>query len=254
MMHRGFPQTGFLFLFLFLLSSCAASHGTAPSALSPETGRIFIVAVEAEPLDSLRANGWMLLGSPQAPGGEADLSLISQAASLLAEEVESRGSALEPPVPRRHSIDPWSPALTLAREAAMLIAAASECEVLLRKERFRLPASAQTPSRSVLQNWYRGNVSALKPEELSAMAGASVVEIGLSDLSLLNDQLVLQILTKRIDPLSGEVRARSRVHQAVTVGPPEELFRQGGEAFKALFADAGKRLLPANLREIGLLP
>lgn len=244
----------FLFIPLMVLAACASYHATPPPDLYPETRRIVIVAVETEPSEPLRASGWTVIGASLAPGGGTDLFLLSEAASLLAEELENQESALEPRAPRRHSGETWSPALTLAREAAMLIASASGCEVLVRKEQFRLPASVQGPPLSALQNWYRQKASALKPQELEVIGRSSVLEIGLSDFSLTQDQLLIQILTKRIDPMSGEVRARSKVHESVTVRSPEELFRHGGETFKAVFAAAGKRLLETNLREIGLLP
>jgi len=240
---------------LFLaLPSCTPLQPSPTSNPYSEMRKITIVAVEAAPFNSAQGNGWVFLGPAYLPEEDADLSLISIAVSLFAEEFENKGAEVEAAPPSGAGRETWSPSLTLAREAATLISSASTCEAVVRNEQCRLPSSSRNHARSVFEDWYHRDNPALNAKELDQVGRFPVLELGLSDLSLVGDELLIQVLVKMVDPVSGAVRARSIGRTTVRVGSPEELFLYGGEKFKAVFAGAGRDLLEKNLQQMGILP
>jgi len=211
---------------------------------------ITIVAVEATPANRGQGSGWVFVGPASPPEGDGDLSFISSAVSHFSKELEKKGLT----VASGAEGETWSPARSLAKEAASLISSASAMEIFVREEPWRLPLSAQPNDRDALREWYRGHSSALGAKELEGAGRFPVLEIGLFQFSWVEDRLHLQILAKMVDPLSGKVRARSQGHASAWVGLPETLFLHGGERFKAVFAAAGRGLLERNLQEMGVLP
>lgn len=240
-------------LIFLTLTSCTGFRPVPTPEIFTEMKKIVIVAVEATLFNSAQVNGWVFLGPAHPPGGEADLSLISNAVSLLAKEIAYRNPGMEAGAPSGAPRETWSPALALAGEAATLISSASTCEVVVRQEQHNLPLSPRDNARSVLEGWYRRNHPALDARELKQVGPFPILELGLSDLFLDEDQLLIQILTKVVDPLSGKVKARSKGQAMVKVGSAEELFLHGGEKFKAVFSAAGRNILEKNLRDMGIL-
>jgi hypothetical protein len=214
--------------------------------------KMIIVAVEATPSVSKQMNGWVFLGPAYPSGAKEDLSLISSALSLMAGDLEDKGLG-RTGTSSNALRGTWSPALTLAKEAATLIAFDSACEVFVREEQYRLPLSPRDNARTVLEAWYRRNDPALSAEEIEKAGASPLLELGLSDFFLVDDQILIQILAKVVDPLSGEVRARAKGHAMVKVDSPEELFLHGGEDVKAVFAAAGRHLLEKTLKDMGIL-
>ena len=238
---------------LLALTSCIAFQATPTSSPYSEMRKITIVAVEATPPVSTQVNGWVFLGPAYPSVEDADLSLISGALSLIAGDLEDKGAAGEE-APSGALREPWSPALTLAREAAALISSASTSEVVVREKQYTLPSSPRENAHSVLEGWYTRNDPTLSAEELEEGEPSALLELGLSDLSVHEDHLLIHILAKVVDPSSGRVKARSRSRTAVKVGSPEQLFLDGGEKFKSVFAATGRDLLEKNLQAMGLLP
>jgi len=241
-----------LSLFILVLGACSASQKKPASAFFAEANRIVVVPVGVStncgPMD-----GWVLFGSAHPPEGDPGPALLSEALSLFAKELEhekqpsKRGTASD--AGRRT----WNPALSLAREAAGLISSASPYEVSVMEELHTLPSSGQSEPASLLQDWYRRNTSTLNPVELGELRKTRVLELGLSEYALLDDQLLLQVLVKIVDPSTGEVTARAGNQALVDIGSPEQLFTHGGRKFKTVFAAEGRRLLEKNLQDIGIL-
>lgn len=220
----------------------------------PETGRltesnrILVVPVEVAPVSQM--DGWTLFGS--AHPGEDGAVLLSDALALFSKEL---GHAHPAPSGRPGGVQgSWAPTRTLAIEAATLISSASRCEVLVREEPYMLSSSKRNDPHLLLQEWYRRNTSAMNPLELAQPAKSRILELGLPDYALLDDQLLLQVLVKMVDPSTGKVMARAGNRASVSIGSPEELFAHGGKRFKSVLAVEGKRLLEQNLRDLGILP
>jgi len=251
MMKKWIPCMPLIFL---ALPSCIPLQPNPISNPYSEMKRITIVAVEAAPPNSAQRNGWVFLGPAYPLDEDSDFSLISMAVSLFSKELENKGARVEAGPPSGAERETWSPSLTLAREAATLISSASACEAVVRNEQCRLPSSSRNNARSVFEDWYHRDNPALNAKELEQVGRFPVLELGLSDLSLLGDELLIQVLAKMVDPVSGAVRARSIGRTTVRVGSPEELFLYGGEKFKAVFAAAGRDLLERNLQQMGILP
>ena len=243
-----------LSLAIFILGACSASQKKPAPGLFAEPEKIIVVPVGVSAPTSGQMGGWVIFGSAYPPEGEACPALISDALSLFAKELEHEKMPAMTAVLPKDKRKTWSPALTLAQEAASLISSASPYEVSVREEQHTLSSSGRSDPRSLLQDWYHRNTPALNPVELGEVTKTRVLELGLSDYALLEDQLLLQVLVKIVDPSTGEVTARPGNRALVSIGSPEELFTHGGRKFKTLFAAEGRRLLERNLRELGLLP
>ena len=236
---------------VFLIFSACISYQPGPGPIRfVEMKGITIVAVEATPANRGQGSGWVFVGPAYPAEGEGDLSFLSSAVSHFSKELEEKGAG----VASGTGGETWSPARALAKEAASLISSDSAMKVFVREAPLRLPPSAQPSDRDALRVWYRENSSALGAKEFEGARRFPVLEIGLFDFSWVEDRLHLQILAKMVDPLSGEVKARSQGRASAWVGSPETLFLHGGERFKAVFAAAGRDLLERNLQDMGILP
>lgn len=235
-------------LCILLLGACATSRTTPDTGRLTESNRILVVPVEVAQTGQM--DGWTFFGS--AHSREDGALLLSDALALFSKEL---GHAHPAPTGRPGGVkSSWAPARTLAKEAATLISSASRCEVLVREEPYTLSSSKRDDPHVLLQEWYRRNTSAMNPLELAQPAKTRILELGLPDYALLEDQLLLQVLVKMVDPSTGKVTARAENRASVSIGSPEELFTHGGKKFKSVFAVEGKRLLEKNLRDIGILP
>jgi hypothetical protein len=243
-----------LSLVILILGACSASQIKPAPALLLETKRIIVVPVGVSAPAGGQIDGWVMFGSALPPEEEGGHALISDALSLFAKEMEHEKLPAKKKTSSEAARKTWNPALTLAQEAATLISSASPFEVSVREEQHTLPSSGRSDSRSLLQDWFRRNTAALNLEELEQMSNTRVLELGLSDYALLDDQLLLQLLVKIVDPSTGQVTARAGNQALIDIGSPEQFFTHGGRKFKTVIVAEGRRLLERNLRDLGLLP
>lgn len=243
-----------LFLSLVVLGACSSHQVATAPPLLPETKRIVVVPVGVSAPAGTAVDGWVLFGSPSSPQGEAGPALISDALSLFERELEHEGLPAKQKAGSKAARKTWNPALTLAREAATLISSASPYEVSVREKPHTLSSSGPGDPRFLLQDWYQRNVPALNPDELGDTTNTRVIELGLPEYALMDDQLLLQVLVKIVDPSTGQVTARAANRVMIDIESPEKLFIHGGREFKTVFVAEGRRLLERNLRDLGVLP
>ena len=239
---------------ILLLGACSASQIKPAPALLPETKRIIVVPVGVSAPAGRQIDGWVMFGSALPPEEEGGPALISDALSLFAKELQHEKLPAIERAPSETARKTWNPTFTLAQEAATLISSASPYEVFVREESHTLPSSGRSDPHSLLQDWYHRNTPALNPEDFGEVTNTRVLELGLSDYALLDDQLVLQILVKIVDPSTGQVTARAGNQALIDIGSPEQFFTHGGVKFKTVVVAEGRRLLERNLRDLGLLP
>lgn len=119
----------------------------------------------------------------------------------------------------------------------------------------RLPLAADKRNanvgnwRAAVENWYAQNASSTQAADADA-----VLEVGIGQYRVFEDQTSLQVMIKLIDSRSGQVLAKSAQKVRLYDASAPALLYPDGSKFKALVREHGARLASAALQDIGLVP
>ena len=105
-----------------------------------------------------------------------------------------------------------------------------------------------------IRAWYNEIKSSYGYVKLPNKNVDAVLEVGIANYEIVFDGLVVQVMSKLIDPATGRVLGRSRNGSYVDAPPMENLFDDEGQIYKEFFARVTRDLIAANLKELGLLP
>ncbi|XSG84922.1 MAG: hypothetical protein ACPW60_14510 [Methylohalobius sp. ZOD2] len=253
-------------LFLLLSGSWLADAGAKPHHSGAKTTPVILVAVSSPPLevqthslgdrqpaahalvkDAILTADYLALEKSLylAPGGVLTLGRIAPNES---------GTRFDPPLisdrgPRPYEGHIWS----ASREVSETLAQALRNQGVEARvwDRY-LPLSPSRPTHlpdwraSVLQ-WYATEQSDADYRHAGIPKGTDVIEVAVGDVSVFHGQIRLTLLAKRIDPVSGEVKARASGRETASVRAEWQLFDREARAFKSAIRDLGRGLAEQTL-------
>jgi hypothetical protein len=261
------------FLILALSSGCMSAAIKAPEETVRGIRRIVVVPMEAPPLEVAPlalsgnfagASSYLVLAPDRiiAATGKVgvmvfgifmlmELPAASREAAKIAESLDDMlGSG-----------DAWIPTAVLAQEATRRIASAGKHDVVMERAFLKYPGITNRERTVLLENWmapirdwYGQDVSPFDHRAYKDRGGDAVLEVGLSNYSLYQDHMILQVLLKLVDPGTGRVIGRSRETDLLRIKQPSLLFSENGQPFKEFFTELGGKLVDADLVAIGLKP
>ena len=256
-------------LILGLLTGCLAKSRHVPASQLPTVQRVLVVPIEPPPLILPSAFLWswsdsgeqaeVVGGSIYPPQGAVVLAIVAGILILVKrpKNVELRKKAQESLDAWLSSDSSWLPTRVLAEMVADELASNREWQAVVRPQPYRLPEIQRRETTWHMENWYRPlrawynderpqlDLSELRDREFDA-----VIEIGLTNYEIVDNQLVMQVMVKWFDDAAGEPLGRARHHAIPTVGSPDEMFGNHGEGFKRLFGETGRELVRNCLTEV----
>lgn len=157
--------------------------------------------------------------------------------------------------------DAWMPTVGLAGETATQLRVGGGVDVEVVDGYLALLRIADRSRTYFMENWlapirawYNENKSSYSYVKLPNKNVDAVLEVGIANYEIVIDGLVVQVMSKLIDPATGRVLGRSRNYSYVDTPPMENLFDDEGQIYKEFFARVTRDLIAANLKELGLLP
>ncbi len=109
-----------------------------------------------------------------------------------------------------------------------------------------------------IRAWYNDTTPLPRPAAAAPGSGTLVLEVGVLNYEIANEALLLQVMVKLIDPVTGAVLGRARAasdpRRPPRVGPLPTAFAGDAGAFKRIVTDEGRVLVHACLQDLGLTP
>jgi hypothetical protein len=261
------------YLTLALSSGCMSAAIKTPAEGVRGIRKIAVVPMEAPPLEVApfalsgtfdNASSYLVLAPDRVmlAGGKVGVMVfgifmlmeLPTAIREAAKVAESLDSMLG-------SEDAWIPTTVLAQEATRRIASEGSHDAILERAFLKYPGITNRERTVFLENWmapirdwYGQDVSPFDYRAYKDRGVDAVLEVGLSNYSLYQDHMILQVLLKLVDPGTGRVLGRARQTDLARINRPESLFEGNGRPFKDLFTEMGGKLVAADLADIGLLP
>lgn len=153
------------------------------------------------------------------------------------------------------------PTVELARETAAQLRAGLGVNVDVIDGYLALPGIEDRSRTFFMENWmapirawYNEDQSSFDYVQLPNKNTDAVVEVGISNYEMLRGGIVIQVMSKLVDPTNKRVLGRSRNHVIEKIPPIKVLFGNEGQNYKEFFAQVTRDLIAANLKELGLLP
>jgi hypothetical protein len=157
--------------------------------------------------------------------------------------------------------DAWLPTIVLSQEVAGQITLEGKSAVIMERELQKIPGITNRERTIFMENWmasirawYNQDISSFDYKFYRERKVDAVLEVGLSNYSLGRTFMLLQVMMKLIDPVTGQVLGRSRNVGFVEINKADKLFIDNGLPFKELFAATGKKPVIEDLKYLGLLP
>jgi hypothetical protein len=104
-----------------------------------------------------------------------------------------------------------------------------------------------------IRSWYNQELSSFDYKSYKEGGVDAILEVGMSNYSLLPNKLLVQVMVKMVDPASGRVLGRARNYELATIAEMDKLFINDGKNFKELFAATANKPMIEDLRYLGLL-
>ncbi|MGJ0484169.1 MAG: hypothetical protein ACR65R_06490 [Methylomicrobium sp.] len=256
----------------WLLPALMAGCQTAPTVKLPNTAvssikNVRIVAVEAPPLEVLpdlletRMPNYAHEYNMALPSTAAEAVYRSPGGILIAGKVGHGDTVEIADLTKKGGTSSqtghWTPTLELASAAQAQLNAA-QIGTELSPQTAPLPLAEDERNANIghwrdeVARWYGQDTAASFGRTQAADA---VLEVGIGRYRIFEGQTSLQVLLKLIDPLSGQVLAKTS-KKTLMIGDtavPALLYPQG-EGFKSLIREKGARLITEAMQDIGLTP
>ncbi len=269
------PAVKFLLAAVILNGCVAASIEPSPGQIAG-IRNIAVVAIESPPLSApgfsysagqsrMPMSAAVLVSSPSRTlraGGAAMIAVYG--ILMLVEGGAFDAGSSQPAIPLDEALnrsDAWMPTVGLAGETANQLRAGWGAGVEVVDGYLALPRIVDRNRTYLMENWlapirawYNENESSFGYVQLPNKDTDAVVEVGIANYEMVGGELLIQVMSKLIDPATGRVLGRSRNGSYVDAPPMDELFGNEGQIYKELFAQTTRGLIAANLKELGLLP
>ena len=269
------PVVKFLLAAVILNGCVAPSIKPSPDQIA-DIQKIAIVAIESPPLSApglsysagqsrRPMSGTVLVSSPLLPFRARGAAMIAVYGILMLVEggAFDAGSS-QPAIPLDEALsrsDAWMPTVGLAGETANQLRAGWGAGVEVVDGYLALPRIVDRNRTLLMENWlapirawYNENETSFGYVALPNKDTDAVVEVGIANYEMVWGGLLIQVMSKLVDPATRRVLGRSRNGSLVEAPPMDELFGSEGKIYKEFFAQATRSLIAANLKELGLLP
>ena len=249
-----------------ILSACvSASIKPSPGEIAG-IQNIAVVAIEPPPLraSSFTYSGPGRLTGVGGGGPGAEYLVVLFGIIILLEHVTSDAESSEPTIPLHDALnrsEAWLPTVELARETAAQMRAGLGVNVDVVDGYLALPGIEDRSRTYFMENWmaplrawFNEDESSFDYVHYTNKNIDAVVEVGILNYEMLRGGLVIQVVTKLVNPTNKRVLGRSR--NAVVAKTPSNniLFGNEGKTYKEFFSKITRQLIAKNLRELGLLP
>ncbi len=269
------PAVKFLLAAVILNGCVALSIKPSPDQIA-DIQKIAIVAIESPPLSAsslpysdaqprLPMSATVLVSSPSRTlraGGAAMIAVYGILMFVESGAIDAGSS--QPAIPLDEVLnrsDAWMPTIGLAGETATQLRAGGGVDVEVVDGYLALTRIADRSRTLLMENWlapirawYNENKSSYGYVKLPNKDVDAVLEVGIANYEIVFDGLLVQVMSKLIDPATGRILGRSRNGSLVDAPPMEKLFDDEGQIYKEFFAQATRDLIAENLKELGLLP
>ena len=152
------------------------------------------------------------------------------------------GGPTQPAIPLEEVLnrsDAWMPTVGLAGETATQLRVGGGVDVEVVDGYLALLRIADRSRTQLMENWlgpirdwYNENKSSYGYVKLPNKNVDAVLEVGIANYEIVFDGLVVQVMSKLIDPATGRVLGRSRNYSYVDTPPMENLFDDEGQIYK----------------------
>jgi hypothetical protein len=158
------------------------------------------------------------------------------------------------------SKEAWIPTIIISQEATERITREGRDTVILERKIREIPGITKRKRTltgenymAPIRSWYNQELSSFDYKSYKEGGVDAILEVGMSNYSLLPNKLLVQVMVKMVDPASGRVLGRARNYELATIAEMDKLFINDGKNFKELFAATANKPMIEDLRYLGLL-
>ena len=259
-----------LFLILVVMPGCLGPRIKAPPDETNKIQKIAVVPMESPPLEiSPHFSSDRIFEKKPITATAASLDPTGIVATIafgiymlveLPEEIKRSAKIANSIESIIDSGEVWIPTVIFARETAKQIAVNEKHNVVLIHNVQKYNDLVDRERTFSMQNWlkcirswYNEETSQFNYKSFKDQKIDAVLEVGIGSYGIpRKDEIVLMVMLKLIDPMSGQVlgRARSCEFQEQNT---KEILDNNAQRFKDVFSDLGAKLISKNLKNIGLL-
>jgi hypothetical protein len=246
-----------------LLTGCITGGSTLDQSAAAALTNIRIVAIEGPPLSGAGVSRVRLSGSELVVGGTtlgsnsllfvggvmmlADLPKANQQSAVASRSIESLLDQKEV----------WEPTLVVAEETRRQLTGKNKISVSVEPDLRRLPGVEERDATFFMENWMAPlrswyNESPSTFDYTDQTKSGVVLEVGLLNYELTTGSLLVQVVTKLVDPSTGVVLANARNFSNTKVESVDELFENDADGYKRFFQTITAELVEDCIADLGL--
>ena len=245
------------------LAGCVTGGSTLDQSTAASLTHIQIVAIEGPPLSGAGVSRVRLSGSELVFGGTTlgsnSLLFVGSVMMLTDLPKANRQSAAA-----SRSIESlldqeeiWEPTLVVAEEARRQLTAKNKISVSVKPDMQRLPGVEERNATFLMENWMAPlrswyNESPSTFDYTGQSKSGAVLEVGLLNYELTTGSLLVQVVTKLVDPSTGVVLANARNFSNTKVEDVDKLFENDAEGYKNTFQTIAAGLVEECIADLGL--
>lgn len=248
-----------------LLSGCVGFQIIPPQHVVREIKRVRLVALEPPPLEVPSQMHVFDLFPPQLPHVFFAISMVADIVVLyqvpaatkewagpLGQESELRSKVL-------NNQGLWEPTLELCKEVEKQLSSERRSVVISPKIQ-PIPGITDRSYTyfgenwmAPIREWYNAEQSNYDYVTHQASGNEMILEVALINYSMgIEDHLMLQVMLKLVDPLTGKTLGRARAWANPQLSA-NSAFEDNGKLFKQVFSEKGSDLVHQCLKTLGLL-
>ena len=151
----------------------------------------------------------------------------------------------------------WEPTLVVAEETRRQLTAKNKIAVSVEPDLQRLPGVEERDATFFMENWMAPlrswyNESPSTFDYTDHQKSGAVLEVGLLNYELTTGSLLVQVVTKLVDPSTGVVLANARNFSNTKVESVDKLFENDADGYKRFFQTTTAELVEDCIADLGL--
>lgn len=246
-----------------LLYGCVTGGSTLDQSAAASLKNIRIVAIEGPPLSGSGVSRVRLSGSELVVGGTtlgSNSLLVVGGVMMLADlpKANQRSAAASRSIETLlDQKEIWEPTFVVAEETRRQLTAKNRISVSVEPDLQRLPGVEGRDATFFMENWM-GPLRSWYNESPSTFdytdqpKSGAVLEVGLLNYELTTGSLLVQVVTKLVDPSTGVVLANARNFSNTKVEGLDTLFENDADGYKRLFQSITAGLVEDCIADLGL--
>ena len=155
---------------------------------------------------------------------------------------------------------PWMPTTGLAKAAAQKLQQGGNRETSVIEGYARLPISDRSVNvylenwMAAERRWYNSDAPMLDYGQLGMSRVDAILEVGVLNYEYFFDRLLLQVITKLIDPATKRVIGKARCSERPRGENLASMLQDKGQPMQRLIETTGDALLTQCMKDLGLIP